>query len=312
MARSIVLALMTGALFLLPSSAVHAQRAAEDAGTFSAYLATGTQVTPNITYLTASGVELKLDVYRPRAASGPLPTAILIHGGGYRIQSTKEAFALNAIPWLQMGWNAVNVEYRSSGVALAPAAVEDIRCALRWVTQNAKQYNIDPNRIVLTGASAGGHLASVAGMLPESAGLDRRCPGRELLKVAAIVSWYGVFDYTTLVDDPVRDYAMSWIGPQPNRMEVAKLVSPATYVRAGVPPLLHIHGDADPTVPYEQGVREVEALKKVGVAAELFTVPGGLHGNFPREHVLRAWTAIEAFLTKNGIIKPTEAQTAQR
>ena len=94
---------------------------------------------PNITYLTASGVELKLDVYRPRGAAGPLPTAVLLHGGGYRIQSTKEAFALNVVPWLQMGWNAINVEYRSSGVALAPAAVEDVRCALRWVTQNAKQ-----------------------------------------------------------------------------------------------------------------------------------------------------------------------------
>lgn len=312
MSRSLVLALTSGALFLLPSSSLYAQRPTEDAGAFAAYLATGTQVTPNITYLTASGVELKLDVYRPRGASGLLPTAILIHGGGYRIQSTKEAFALNAIPWLQMGWNAVNVEYRSSGVALAPAAVEDIRCALRWATQNAKQYNIDPDRIVLTGASAGGHLAAIGGMLPESAGLDRRCPGREPLKVAAIISWYGVFDYTTLVEDPARDYAVSWIGPQPNRMEVARLVSPATYVRAGLPPLLHIHGDADPTVPYEQGVREVEALKKAGVPSELFTVPGGGHGNFPREHVLRAWSAIEAFLTKNGVIKPTAAQTAQR
>jgi acetyl esterase/lipase len=312
MARSIVLALVSGALFLLPFSAALAQRPAEEAATFAAYLATGTQVNANITYLTASGVELKLDVYRPRAASGPLPTAVLLHGGGYRIQSTKEAFALNVIPWLQMGWNAINVEYRSSGVALAPAAVEDVRCALRWVTQNAKQYNVDPNRIVITGASAGGHLASIGGMIPESAGLDRRCPGREPLKVAAIISWYGVFDYTTLVEDPTRDYAVSWIGPQPNRMEIAKLVSPATYVRAGVPPTMHIHGDADPTVPYEQGVREIEALKKVGVPAELVTIPGGGHGNFPRDQVLRAWTAIEAFLAKNGLMKPAAAQTAQR
>ena len=312
MARSIVLALVSGALFLLASSAALAQRPAEEAATFAAYLATGTQVNPNITYLTASGVELKLDVYRPRGGSGPLPTAVLLHGGGYRIQSTKEAFALNVIPWLQMGWNAINVEYRSSGVALAPAAVEDVRCALRWVTQNAKQYNVDPSRIVITGASAGGHLASIGGMIPESAGLDRRCPGREPIKVAAIISWYGVFDYTTLVEDPTRDYAVSWIGPQPNRMEVAKLVSPATYVRAGVPPTMHIHGDADPTVPYEQGVREIEALKKVGVAAELVTIPGGGHGNFPRDQVLRAWTAIEAFLAKNGLIKPAAGQTAQR
>jgi acetyl esterase/lipase len=312
MVRSIVLALLSSAFFLLPSSAALAQRPAEEAASFAAFLATGTQVNPNITYLTASGVELKLDVYRPRGATGPLPTALLLHGGGYRIQSTKEAFALNVVPWLQMGWNAINVEYRSSGVALAPAAVEDVRCALRWVTQNAKQYNVDPNRIVITGASAGGHLASIGGMLPESAGLDRRCPGREPIKVAAIISWYGVFDYTTLVEDPTRDYAVSWIGPQPNRMEVAKLVSPATYVRAGVPPTMHIHGDADPTVPYEQGVREIEALKKVGVPAELVTIPGGGHGNFPRDQVLRVWTAIEAFLAKNGLMKSAAAQTAQR
>ena len=312
MARFIVLALVSGGLFLLPSSAALAQRPAEEAAPFAAFLATGTQVNPNITYLTASGVELKLDVYRPRNASGPLPTAVLLHGGGYRIQSTKEAFALNAIPWLQMGWNAINVEYRSSGVALAPAAVEDVRCALRWIAQNAKQYNVDPNRIVVTGASAGGHLASISGMIPESAGLDRRCPGREPIKVAAIISWYGVFDYTTLVEDPTRDYAVSWIGPQPNRMDIAKLVSPShmfarVFRRRFTSTVMPI-----PTVPYEQGVREIEALKKAGVAAELLTIPGGGHGNFPRDQVLRIWTTIEAFLTKNGLMKSAPAQTAQR
>ncbi|MBI4885618.1 MAG: alpha/beta hydrolase [Acidobacteria bacterium] len=312
MPRVLVLALMSGALFVLPSPAALAQRPADDAAAFAGFLATGTQVSPNLTYLTASGVDLKLDIYRPRGIAAPLPTAVFFHGGGYRAASVKEASVLNMLPWLQMGFNAVNVEYRSSGVALAPAAVEDARCALRWLAQNAKQYNIDANRLVITGQSAGGHLASIAGMIPESAGLDRRCPGREPIKVAAIVSWYGVFDYTKLVDDPARDYAVSWIGPQPNRMDVARLVSSATYVRPGLPPTIHIHGDADPTVPYEQGVSEIEALKKAGVAAELFTVPGGGHGNFPREQMLRAWAAIEAFLTKNGVIKPVPAQTAQR
>jgi acetyl esterase/lipase len=309
MARGIVLALVSGAL-LAVSSVAEAQRPAEDAGTFAAYLSTGYQVSPNITYLTASGVELKLDVHRPRGATGPLPTVLFFHGGGYRVESTKEASALNVVPWLQMGWNAVNVEYRPSGVALAPAAVEDARCALRWVVQNAKEYNVDTERIVLTGLSAGGHLAAIAGMLPESAGLDRRCPGREPLKVAAIVSWYGVFDYTVLVDDPARAYAGTWIGPQPNRLEVAKLVSPMTYVRAGVPPTIHIHGDADPTVPYDQATREIDALKKAGVPAELVTIPGGRHGNFPREHVLTAWTSIEAFLVRNGVTSRTAPQTA--
>ena len=310
MAKVLVLALVSGALLMLPTSAAFAQRPAEDAATFAAYLATGNQVTPDITYLTASGVDLKLDFYRPRGGSGSLPTAVLFHGGGYRAESRKEAFALNVIPWLQMGWNAVNVEYRSSGVALAPAAVEDARCALRWVVHNAKEYSVDADRIVLVGQSAGAHIATITGMLPESAGLDRRCPGPEPLKVAAIVSWYGVYDFTTLIDDPARTYAITWIGPQPNRMEVARLVSPMTYIRPGLPPTIAIHGDADPTVPYEQEVREIEALKKVGVPAELVTVPGGRHGNFPREHVLRAWTAIEAFLTKNGVIKATAPRTA--
>lgn len=310
MPRSFILALVSVVLSVLPSSVALAQRPAEEAASFAAYLSTGNQVTPNITYLTASGVELKLDFYRPRGASGPLPTAIFFHGGGYRIEATKEASALNVIPWLQMGWNAVNVEYRPSNVALAPAAVEDARCALRWVVQNAKQYNVDVDRIVVTGQSAGGHLAAITGMLPESAGLDRRCPGREPLKVAAVINWYGIFDYTTLVDDPARTYAISWIGPQPNRMEVARLVSPMTYVRAGVPPLLRVHGDADQTVPYDQAVREIESLRKAGVPAELVTVPGGGHGNFPREHVLRAWTAIETFLTKNGVMKSGARQTA--
>ena len=69
--------------------------------------------------------------------------------------------------------------------------------------------------------------------------------------MAAVVSWYGVFDYTTLVDDPKRDYAISWIGAQPNYKDVAKRVSPMTCVRAGLPPVMAIHGDADPIVPYE-------------------------------------------------------------
>jgi acetyl esterase/lipase len=311
MARYIVLVIATSAFALFPSSRADAQRPAEDAASFTAFLATGTQVNANVTYLTASGLDLKLDIYRPRGTE-PRPTAVLLHGGGYRIGSTKEAFALNVVPWLQMGWNAINVEYRSSGHALAPAAVEDVRCALRWVQRNAKEYNIDPNRVVLTGQSAGGHLASIGGILPESAGLDRRCPGPEPIKVAAIISWYGVFDYTVLVEDPTRDYAQSWIGPQMNRIEVARLVSPMTHVRPGLPPLLHIHGDADPTVPYDQGVREVEAMKKAGNVAELYTVPGGRHGNFPRDQVLKIWSTIEAFLVKNGLTKAAAAQTAAR
>ena len=301
---------LIGVLCVMPGSMALAQRPAGDAASFAAYVSTGYRVNANITYMTQSGMELKLDVYRPAQASGPLPTAIFFHGGGYSVNARKEGAALSVMPYVQMGWNAVNVEYRPSGVALAPAAVEDARCALRWVVRNAKEYNVDTERIVVTGQSAGSHLALMTGLAPESAGFDRGCPGTEPLKVAAIVSWYGVFDYTTLVDDPVRTYAITWIGGQPNRKEVAARVSPMTYVRAGVPPVIAIHGDADPVVPYEQEVREVDALKKAGVTAELVTIPGGKHGNFERDQVLRAWTAIEAFLTKNVVNKTAVTTSA--
>jgi acetyl esterase/lipase len=229
---------------------------------------------------------------------------MFFHGGGYSVNAKKEASALSVMPYVQMGWNAVNVEYRPSGVALAPAAVEDARCALRWVVQNAKQYNVDTDRIVVTGQSAGGHLALMTGFVPESAGFDRSCPGQQPLKVAAVVNWYGITDYTPLVDDPTRNYAITWVGGQPNRKEIAARVSPSTYVRAGLPPTITIHGDADPTVPYEQATRQTDALKKAGVTAELVTIPGGRHGNFERDQVLRAWTAIEAFLVKNVAPRP--------
>jgi acetyl esterase/lipase len=301
MVRRLGLAAVIGALCATTPSSLQAQRLAGDAAAFAAYVTNGYRMTANVTYGTASGTELKLDFYRPAQATGPLPTAIFMHGGGYSPNAKKEASALSVMPYLQMGWNAVNVEYRPSSVALAPAAVEDARCALRWVTHNAKEYNVDADRIVVTGQSAGAHLALMTAFVPESAGFDRNCPGPEALKVAAVVSWYGIFDYTTLITDATRTYASSWIGA--NNKELAARVSPLTYVRAGVPPVIAIHGDADRTVPYEQEVREIDMLKKAGVTAELVTIPGGSHGTFELDQVLRAWTAIEAFLVQNVIRK---------
>ena len=115
-------------------------------------------VQPNIVYHTANNYENKLDVYTPADASAPTPVVLVIHGGGW-IEGTKEERVLEMMPYLQMGFAAVNVEYRLGRVSLAPAAVEDCRCALHWVFANAKKFNFDPTRVVLQGGSAGGHLA---------------------------------------------------------------------------------------------------------------------------------------------------------
>jgi dipeptidyl aminopeptidase/acylaminoacyl peptidase len=92
---------------------------------------------------------------------------------------------------------------------------------------------------------------------------------------------------------------VTWLGNLPNREDIARRVSPVTYVRAGVPAVLTIHGDADPTVPYTQATRLHDALQKAGVTSQLVTVPKGGHGGFAIDENVRIYTAIRSFLTKH-------------
>lgn len=254
-------------------------------------------VKPDIVYLTANNYQNKLDVYQ---ASGeqPHPTLIYIHGGGW-VEGRKEEDVLEAMPFLEKGWSVVNVEYRLAGVSLAPAAVEDCRCALRWVIEHAKDYKFDADRIVLMGHSAGGHLSLITGMLPLSAGLDRECAGDKELRVAAIIDWFGITDVNDLLEGPnMQDYAVMWLGSLTDREQVAKRVSPLTYVRPALPPTIMIHGDADDTVPYAHSVRLHAALDKAGVPNELLTIPGGKHGEFNHSQLETSYAHIWAFLGK--------------
>jgi acetyl esterase/lipase len=258
-------------------------------------------VVPNVTYVVAGNTEVKLDIYRRRNVTTPQPTVIHFHGG-YWAAGAKEASQMYLIPWFEMGWNVVNVEYRLARVALAPAAVEDCLCALRFVGAQAKMYNFDVNRIVSMGESAGGHLALTTGMIPESTGLARECEGAPLPKVAAIINWYGVADVGDVIDGPHKaNLAAQWFGSLPNRDELAHRLSPLTYVRADQPPVLTIHGDADPIVNYQQAVRLQEALTKAGVQNQLLTIPGGHHGNFSAEERTKIYVTIKEFLRKNNL-----------
>ena len=259
------------------------------------------RIVPNITYLTVGNWDGKLDLYVTRTPDIPRPTLILIHAGGWT-GGSKEVSANAVPPYHDMGMNVVNVEYRV-GIASAPSAVEDCRCALRWVTEHAKEYGIDANRIVVSGGSSGGHLALTTGMLPASVGLDRLCPRANDLKVAAIVSWSGISDVTELLAGPnMQPYAVAWLGNAPDREQIAKQVSPLTYVREGLPPVLTIHGDADATVPYSQSVRLHKALTDVGVSNELMTIHGGQHRLSLAEQT-RAYGKIREFLTRHHILE---------
>ena len=150
-------------------------------------------------------------------------------------------------------------------------------------------------------------------MIPESAGLDRQCPGVPLPKVAAIINWYGITDVADLLDGPNRKpYAVAWLSGMPDRLEIARRVSPLTYVRAGLPPVLTIHGDADPTVPYQHAIRLQDALEKAGVAHRLVTIPGGKHGGFTPEERVTIFTAVREFVSKYKWLKTKPLNTLAR
>ncbi len=274
------------------------------------------EVSANVVYNVASGQELKLDIYRPRQSVAPTPVVIYIHGGGW-VAGSKEGSVLAVMPFLAMGLAAVNVEYRLGRVASAPAAVEDCRCALRWIILNAEKYKFDVSRIVVSGFSAGGHLALMTGMLPASAGFDRACPAdpkiawtgadRSEPKVAAIINWSGITDVRDMLEDGgnPRSYAISWIGDRNDTTRIAARVSPLTYVRAGVPPILTIHGSADTVVPPSHAARLHEALEKAGAPNRLLLLKGAGHGDLTPQQAQEAFDAVRAFLREHGILKPT-------
>jgi len=269
---------------------------------WAAHAANLYQVAANVTYLTANNYESKLDIYSRRGATTPQPTVVYFHGGFWAAGS-KEGSLMSLIPWMEMGWNVVNVEYRLARVAPAPAAVEDGLCALRFLAAQAKTYNIDVARLVVTGESAGGHLTLTSAMIPESSGLARQCAGNTPVpKVAAAINWFGITDVADVIDGPnAANLAITWMGSLPNKDEIAKRVSPLTYVRPGLPPILTIHGDKDQLVPYNHATRLHEALTKAGVPNQLVTIRNGRHGNFSPEERTQIFASIREFLKKQGL-----------
>ena len=264
------------------------------------------RVQADIVYTTANNYEAKLDLYLPRTTT-PTPVVLYIHGGGW-VAGSKEGSQLVLLPYLSLGWAVANVEYRLAKNSLAPAAVEDCRSALRWIYRHAGEYSFDTTKILITGHSAGGHLSLTTGMLRTSDGFDR--PPEWLtvvpdVPVAAIINWYGITDVADLLEgEHHQTYAEHWLGTQPNREEIARKVSPMSYIRAGSPPIVSIHGDQDQLVPYSHAVRLHEALTKANVPNRLITVPGGKHGGFSAQEMERIFSEIVAFLQEQGFSFP--------
>jgi acetyl esterase/lipase len=257
----------------------------------------------NLTYVKSGVWEGKLDVYSRITPPAPAPTLVWMHGGSM-LGGTKDGALFSLLPYLELGWNVVNVEHRLPGVTLAPAALGNVLCALRWTIRNANDFNIDVNQIVVSGASSGGWFAVASGLGVRPTGWSEACPGPEEPKVAAVVNWFGNWDLADVLQGPnSKPYAPGWVRGLPNPLDVARALSPLP-LRQGAPPVISVHGDADQTVPYSQSVRLHQALRNAHVPEKLVTIPGGGHGGFSRADNQRAFAEVEAFLAANGLKAP--------
>lgn len=204
--------------------------------------------------------ENRLDVLRRRWGGGPKTVAavVVFHGGGWNAGSREDMLVRVCHRYLEHGFVVANVEYRKGAVA---PAVEDAVLALRCFVRHAPEYGGDRKRIVVTGESAGAHLALMAAF---TAGEP----------VAAVVNFYGVSDLAGMLRYP----AIQRVLPEDRAEAAAKSLSPLTYIRPGLPPVLSIHGTADPQVLPTHSAALTRALRAADGDADEFDVKGGKHG----------------------------------
>lgn len=256
----------------------------------------------DVVYTKVNNWEGRADLYIAPKAIAPTPVIINIHGGGWKSGEKETQGGFN--PFFKAGFAVANMEYRLSGQATAPAAIEDTRCMLIYLIQNAKKLNINPNKIIIMGGSAGGHLALMGGLLGNDHKFDSNCKGVDNIKVAAIIDKYGIMDVWDWTYGPEHKSSSPklWLGNKVKDEAFIKSVSPITYVNKNSPPIFIVHGDADPTVPYQQSVDLYKKLQDLGVKSQFITVAGGGHGKFEKaknneinEAILQFIASLDAF-----------------
>ncbi|MFA4835373.1 MAG: alpha/beta hydrolase [Dehalococcoidia bacterium] len=242
------------------------------------------KITRNIEYGRASGTSLFLDIYTPqKPLANLMPAIIWIHGGSW-YYGDKYVTYIKALA--EQGFFGVSINYRLSGKAAFPAAVEDAKCAVRWLKANAQKYSVNPDRIGVWGESAGGHLAMMVGCADETAGLEGNGGWAGFSsKVQAVCSFYGVSDLTAQYEYYQKEKRTTNIalnkfmdGTPKQIPDIYALGSPITHVTADDPPLLLIHGDRDQTVPFVQSEMMHTACQRLGLDSTLVKVTGAGHG----------------------------------
>jgi len=231
------------------------------------------------------------------------PTVVHIHGGAW-LAGDKEKDVMYFLPYLERGWHVVNVNYRV-GEKTAPQAVDDVMCALRWVSQHAVEYKFDKEAIILTGVSAGGHLSLISALL-NAAAVNHPCFVGESLKIRAVINWFGITDIAALETyfkkfPPNFNYPLRWIGDENEVNNISKQYSPVNHINPNAPPVMTIHGTIDMVVPHKQAVLFHDKLEKAGVNNRLISLLHRNHGGFSDEECANAFDEIFKFLAEQGI-----------
>jgi len=234
-----------------------------------------------VEYSNPDDQHLQLNLARPKTATGVLPAVVCIHGGGFRAGS-REGYDGLCLKLAQRGFVAATVSYRLAPQYQFPAAVHDVKAAVRWLRANAGKYQIDPARIGATGGSAGGHLAQFLGVT----GGVREFEGEggnagQSSGVVCVVNEYGPSDFTKSYGKSVdaAEVLPLFLG---GNLETARQrhiqSSPLNWVTPNAAPTLILHGTEDKYVAYEQGVWMRDRLQACGVEVELLTFEGAGHG----------------------------------
>ncbi len=238
----------------------------------------------NVPYGVASEAQ-RLDILYPPHAERPLPAIVHIHGGGWYLGDKGGDSTLAMMcRFAEAGFVVLSIDYRLSGEATFPAAVEDCKLAIRWLRAHAEQFHVDPDRIGVIGGSAGGHLSAMLAVTRPEDGFDRSGRYQDYSSaVQAAVPVCGPMDLRVPLapalfsgDDPAVVRFLG--GPLAKKSEEARRASPITYVRKDLPPMLLIHGSADKRVLVDQSKDFADALAAAGAPYELLVVEGGHHG----------------------------------
>jgi acetyl esterase/lipase len=275
----------------------------------------------DVTYSRLDGFRpLTLDVYVPAGdrASQRNPLIIYVHGGGWSSGHTRHSGAFENWPKVlaslaARGYVVSSLNYRLSREAPFPAAIHDVKAAIRWLRSHAQDYGIDKNRVVLWGGSAGGQLVSLAAMSCGSAELEPPASSTESDCVQGAVAWYGVFNFATVAapdadanGSPVARYLGCPFPKCP--ADTVRRASPIRYADASDPPMLLIHGVNDRVVPVAQSKEFHDALKKAGVPVEMLLIPDVDHsfiGGAPEITKRASLTALEKTLSYiDALFKP--------